>query len=191
MLAPRSAALRHWHDSVAATSAAADPAAAAALGNVALALVLRADPQWCGELDLCTDVLGRVGFPFCDWTLALHTAAEDLVANRVVRLTLAADDAIWRLADTDDPPFLVMSRADCVRMLVANDDPIDRDRLRTPHDRILILGFSKPARSPAPRFVTIRSDSAPVMPGRPAAWSLESWRRSAATRRPCIAKWAG
>src|SRR5437667_8534627 len=60
-LAPLSAALRHWHDSVAATPAAADPAAAAALGNVAVALVLRADSHWCGELDLSTDVLGRVG----------------------------------------------------------------------------------------------------------------------------------
>src|SRR5439155_7738601 len=91
-LAPLSDALRHWHDSVAAAtrSAGAPPAAApgpAALGNVTLALVLRADPGWCGELDLCTDVLGRVGFPFCDWTLALHTAGGDLLANRVVRLT--------------------------------------------------------------------------------------------------------
>src|SRR5437868_6536736 len=72
-LAPLSDALRQWHDSVAAATPAAAPANAAALGNVAVALILRADPNWCGDIDLCTDVLGRVGFPFCDWTLALRS----------------------------------------------------------------------------------------------------------------------
>jgi hypothetical protein len=130
-LAPLSDALRHWHDSVAAATPAA-ASAPAALGNVALALVLRADPNWCGEIDLCTDVLGRVGFPFCDWTLSLHTAGDELLANRVVRLTLGPAEACWRLADTDGPPFLVTSRADCLRMLVGNADPADRDQLQTP-----------------------------------------------------------
>jgi hypothetical protein len=130
-LAPLSAALRQWHDSVAAAPPRSAVPAAAALGNVTLALVLRGDPDWCGDIDLCTDVIGRVGFPFCDWTLALHTPAGDLVASRIVRLTLTAEEAVWRLAESATP-FLVMSRADCVRMLVANADPVDRGRLVTP-----------------------------------------------------------
>jgi hypothetical protein len=135
-LAPLSNALRVWHDSVAAATPAAHPANGAALGNVALALILRADPHWCGEIDLGTDVLGRVGFPFCDWTLALHTTAGDLLANRVVRLTLGPAEACWRLLDADGPPSLVTSRADCVRMLVGNGDPVDRDRLSMPDGRV-------------------------------------------------------
>lgn len=133
-LSPLSAVLRHWHDTVAATPS--QQATPSALGNITLALVLRGDPTWCGELDLATDVLGRVGFPFCDWTLALHTAAGDLLANRVVRVTLSAEEAAWRLADTDGPPFLVTSRADCVRMLVDNGDVLDRDRLVTTHEQV-------------------------------------------------------
>ncbi|HEX4591266.1 MAG TPA: hypothetical protein VH120_15120, partial [Gemmataceae bacterium] len=129
-LAPLSDALRHWHDSVAAATPTAAPANAAALGNVAISLILRADPNWVGEIDLCTDALGRVGFPFCDWTLALQSDADDLLANRVIRLALGTTDAVWRLADSDEPPVLVTSRADCVRMLVGNVDPVDRDRLR-------------------------------------------------------------
>ena len=128
-LAPLSEGLRHWHDSVAATPPTS-PANAAALGNVAVVLVLRADPNWSGEIELCTDVLGRVGFPFCDWTLALQSDAGELLANRVIRLTLNSVDAVWRLADADEPPILVTSRADCLRMLVGNAEPADRGRLR-------------------------------------------------------------
>jgi hypothetical protein len=142
-LAPLSDALRHWHESVAAATPGLggltkprSPSVGAALGNVAIALVLRADPGWCGAIDLCTDVLGRVGFPFCDWTLALQSDAGDLFANRVIRLTLNPADAVWRLADSDEPPVLVMSRADCLRMLVGNSEPTDRDRLRVTANRI-------------------------------------------------------
>jgi hypothetical protein len=131
-LAPLSDALRHWHDSVVAATPAGSPANAAALGNVAVALILRADPHWSGDIELGTDVLGRVGFPFCDWTLALHTTAGDLLANRVVRLTLGPAEACWRLVDADGPPALVTSRADCLRMLVDNGDPMDRDRFCMP-----------------------------------------------------------
>jgi hypothetical protein len=81
-------------------------------------------------------VLGRVGFPFCDWTLALRNTAGDLLANRIVRLALTADVATWRLAEQAELPFLVTSRADCVRMLVANGAPVDGDRFTTPVGRV-------------------------------------------------------
>jgi hypothetical protein len=77
-LAPFFADLQRWHDSVTAplTPAPADqtvPAARVSLGNVALVLLLRADRHWHGEHDFCTDVLGRVGFSFSDWSLTLYT----------------------------------------------------------------------------------------------------------------------
>src|SRR6476620_3035951 len=76
-LAPLSPELRRWHECVTAPPADAPaepaaPAAAAALGHVALAARLRTDPGWHGECALCTDGLGRVGFPFSDWVLELH-----------------------------------------------------------------------------------------------------------------------
>jgi hypothetical protein len=136
-LAPFSAELRRWHDSVAPTPAGqAVPAAQASLGNVALLLLLRADRRWQGEHDLCTDVLGRIGFPFCDWSLALKTDGGDCLASRAVRLRLDHDQASWRLGDTAETPFLEMSRDDCLRMLVDNDDPCDLQRLRYPNARV-------------------------------------------------------
>jgi len=129
-LSSYSDSLRTWHDSVAAATPASPSTHAAALGNVAIALLLRADPNWCGEIDLCTDVLGRIGFPFSDWTLALHTVGGDLLPNQIVRLTVGPADAQWRLADPNGPPILLTSRTDCVRMLVGNGEPVDRDRLR-------------------------------------------------------------
>jgi hypothetical protein len=140
-LAPFSAELQRWHEGVTdprppAPAGQEGPAALASLGNVALALLLRADRHWQGEHDLSTDVLGRVGFPFCDWSLALHTAQGDFLASRAVRLSLDPEQASWRLRDADEPPFLAMSRADCLRMLVENDDPADCRRLRYPNARL-------------------------------------------------------
>src|SRR5262249_27313383 len=37
------------------------------LNNVAWPFLLRRSPSWCGRLDLCTDSLGFVRFPFSDW----------------------------------------------------------------------------------------------------------------------------
>jgi hypothetical protein len=140
-LAPCSAALRRWHEAVTDPRPPAPDgppacAARASLGNVALALLLRTDAHWRGEHDLCTDVLGRVGFPFCDWCLALHTDRGEFPSGEAVRLSLDADQAAWRLGGTDEPPFLVLSRADCLRMLVENADPVDCRRLKYPNARL-------------------------------------------------------
>jgi len=63
-------------------------AALAALGNISLALLLRGDRSWHGEHTLCTDVLGRIGFPFSDWTLALHTDQDEFLGLQPVSLSL-------------------------------------------------------------------------------------------------------
>jgi hypothetical protein len=137
-LAPFSAELQRWHDGVAPATAPAQAvsAAKASLGNVALVLRLRADRHWQGEHDLCTDVLGRVGFPFCDWSLALRTVRGESLAGQAVRLTLDHEQACWRLPDTAQTPFLILSRDDCLRMLVANDDPCDLRRLQYPNPSV-------------------------------------------------------
>jgi hypothetical protein len=135
-LAPLSPELRRWHDAVTAAPASGPaglPAesAAASLGNVTLVLRLRDNPDWEGEHDLCTDVLGRLEFPFCDWSVALRTDEGECLGTRTVKLTLDHDRASWRLGDATSP-FLVMSRDDCLRMLVDHDDPHDRRQLAFP-----------------------------------------------------------
>ncbi|HTK75012.1 MAG TPA: hypothetical protein VL371_07105 [Gemmataceae bacterium] len=140
-LAPFCGDLRRWHDSV--TAAAPDArvtdndvpveATKAALGNVALVARLREQRSWSGEHELCTDVLGRIGFPFCDWTLTLNTDRHEFLANEAVTLTLGHDEATWALASAADTPFLVVSRADCLRMILGNDDTLERERLIFPN----------------------------------------------------------
>ncbi len=142
-LSPLCPEIRRWHERVLglpATPASEpiSPAAHAQLGNIALALLLRADSHWHGTIDLCTDCFGRLGFPFCDWNIALSTAAQEVLAGRVVRLSLERGQVSWRLADgaTPDgevPAFLEMNRGDFLRMLLDNDGSLEVGRLRFPH----------------------------------------------------------
>src|SRR5262249_1041901 len=140
-LAPFCARLRHWHDGVSSPPApnGSDqivPAARASLGNVALAIRLRSDPHWQGEHDLCTDVFGRLNFPFCNWSLTLQTEQHEPLATQAVKFSLDCNEARWRLEDSEEPPFLVMTRADCLRMLVGNSDFLDGRRLVFPNPRV-------------------------------------------------------
>jgi hypothetical protein len=139
-LAPFSSELQTWHDSVAPRprQPTTDAAAAASLGNVALALRLRVDRGWCGRCDCCTDLLGRLGFPFCDWTFRLCSETGLPLAHHAVSLTLDHDRACWRLGDEPDHPFLVMPRADCERMLIDRDAELDGRRLRFPDSAVQI-----------------------------------------------------
>jgi hypothetical protein len=125
-LAPFSADLKDWHDRV--TSCRNEPpicpTAKAALGAVVLAVRLHKDRTWCGTVALCTDVLGRLGFPFTDWTVLLTDDRGDPLTSRSVSLTLTNDRAEWRI-DGPDHPFLVTPRADCVRMLADDDVTVD------------------------------------------------------------------
>jgi len=133
-LAPYSAALQSWHDRVTSASQLrpSDPATASSLGNVALAALLRTDRTWCGRCECCTDLLGRLGFPCCNWTMRLCSGAGAPLANHAVSLTLDHDRACWRLGDGSDHPFLVMPRAECDRMLLDSDPEISAKRLRFP-----------------------------------------------------------
>jgi hypothetical protein len=140
-LAPFSAELERWHYSVTAQAVTvrpgrAPPAAQAALDNIDLVLLLRNERQWLGEHDLSTDVLGRLAFPFSDWTLTLYTDGLDFLGCQRVVLSLEAEQACWRLAGARDPPFLTMSHDDCLRMFVDNVDPVDHRRLQFPHRHI-------------------------------------------------------
>jgi hypothetical protein len=141
-LAPFSAELRRWHDVVAAPPepvASPDqtpPAARASLGHVAFVFRLRGNRRWQGEHDFCTDVLGRLGFPFSDWSLTLHTTGNDILGRQGVTLALDGTQARWRLADGGAEPFLVMSRDDCLGMVLDNDDSLDGRRLQFPDPRL-------------------------------------------------------
>lgn len=143
-LAPFCGDLRRWHDSVTAAASVERPtgsevpveATKASLGHIALVARLRGDRDWRGEHELCTDVLGRVGFPFCEWTLTLHTDHGEFLANEAVSLKLTRNDASWHVDSTTETPFLVMSRADCLRMILGNDDTLERERLTFPNNHV-------------------------------------------------------
>lgn len=141
-LAPFCGDLRRWHDSVTAAATIERgeehvpvESTKASLGNVALVARLRGDRDWRGEHGLCTDVLGRIGFPFCDWTLTLHTDHGEFLANEAVTLSLDREQASWKLGAAGTP-FLVTSRADCLRMILGNDDTLEREGLTFPDARV-------------------------------------------------------
>jgi hypothetical protein len=140
-LAPFCSALRRWHGTVTSPLApeAPDPsipAAKASLGNVSLAILLRADPHWQGDQDLCADALGRLGFPFCNWSLMLLGEKNEFIATRAVKLSVGSDQACWRLADGGEPPFLIMSRADFLQMIVGNTSQLEGRRLMCPNPHV-------------------------------------------------------
>jgi hypothetical protein len=155
-LTPFCGDLRRWHDNVTAAAPverspadSAVEATKASLGNVALVARLQRHRYWCGEHGLCTDVLGRIGFPFSDWSLTLHTHRGEFLANEAVTLTLDHGRASWKLG-ADDTPFLVTSRADCLRMILGNDDTLERERLTfpNPHVRPRLQFANRLGRSP-------------------------------------------
>ncbi|MBI3465165.1 MAG: hypothetical protein HY000_19235 [Planctomycetes bacterium] len=137
--------LKRWHDSVARPSVAdiADstlPASGTAeVGNIVLALLLRAQRCWRGELDLCTDLTGRLRFPFSDWSMALYLADAQpgsLLVRQCVRLSVEDQRTCWSLQGSRDSPFLIMSRDDCLGMVVHNDEGLEARRLAFPDPRV-------------------------------------------------------
>src|SRR5262249_48647714 len=146
-LAPCCPKLRHWHDSVTAPpnplpEATDDPAPPASLGHVALACRLRGEGHDEGEYRLCTDVLGRIEFPFCDWNLTLYTDQRDCLGRRewlgrqLVKLRLDHGLACWQLDNSTELPFLVLSCEDCRRLILANADPREFRGLEFPNARL-------------------------------------------------------
>jgi hypothetical protein len=81
-------------------------------------------------------VFGRLGFPFCNWSLTLLTDEHEFAATRLVKLSLGRDEARWRLEHVEATPFLIMSREDCLNMLVGNSDLLDGRRLKYPNPHL-------------------------------------------------------
>ena len=133
-LSPFSIDLERWHDRVTSSPQhpPADPAAIASLGNVALAILLQSDRSWCGRCELCTDVLGRLGFPFSDWTFLLCNNVGAPLSCRAVSLTLDRVQACWRISDDVDHTFLVMPRDECVRMIIDGAAVVDEKGMLFP-----------------------------------------------------------
>jgi hypothetical protein len=113
-----------------------DLAARASLGSAVLFCSLQGERFPEGEYLLCTDVLGRVEFPFCDWSLTLYTDRRDLVGRQVVRLRLDGVRACWNLMNSADAPFLLMSREDCLHLILAQADPREFGWLEFPDARV-------------------------------------------------------
>src|SRR5262249_21781608 len=92
-LAACSDTIRGWHDCVAAPSPHSpasrlgvsysrgenENSGPTSLGNIGLVCALRSNRAWQGEQLLCTDLLGRIGLPFSDWTLILYTNENDFL----------------------------------------------------------------------------------------------------------------
>ena len=130
--------LRPWHERVAAdhplpATDDADPVARASLGHVALNCRFRTERHPQGEHALCTDCLGRVGFPLSDWSLTLATNEDGWPGGQVVHLVVHRDQACWRLAGKGDTPFLILPCAACRRLLLGQGDPRADERLECPH----------------------------------------------------------
>lgn len=119
------------------------------LNNVARAFLLRRRPTWCGQLNLCTDALGFLRFPFSDWSLWLRTASdghEEALGNTIVTVSLEPDSVCWSLPGDRVVPFLVMARRDCGRLVVTSDPRISLDQLAFPNPSV-------PAFCTQPRWV--------------------------------------
>lgn len=135
-LSSESRALRRWHQAVAAfslldiapriTTASRSP-----LGNILLALRLRASPDWSGNVVLMTDAFGRIEFPACDWILklvSLCSGAPIVLAHHPVIVVVDRRRVHWCVQSGD--PFLEMPRESFTDMLVDNAENIDARQFR-------------------------------------------------------------
>jgi hypothetical protein len=66
----------------------------------------------------------------------LYTDQHDFLARQVVTLALEHEQACWRLADSREIPFLIMSRDDCLRMIIDSADSLERRRLQFPNPHV-------------------------------------------------------
>jgi hypothetical protein len=143
-MAPEDPELRAWDEATAPPDLRCPAVASAGhgrekLNNVAWALLLRRSPTWCGQLNLCTDALGFLRFPFSDWSLWLQTSPAghaEVLAHAIVTVSLEPRSVLWSLAGEPEAPFLVMSRPDCWRLVVANDPRLSLDRFVFPNPAV-------------------------------------------------------
>lgn len=123
--------VRDWHDCTAdpvchgrdGPADSARPAVGLTLGNSALSLLLRVDPQWCGIFWMRTDCFGSLRFPLSDWSLSLTTAGEHpcLLSEEPVALQLTRHVARFAIGSEGKRPVMSMPRALLVRLIARND----------------------------------------------------------------------
>jgi hypothetical protein len=124
------------------------------LNNIACPCLLRTRPGWCGRLDLCTDALGYLRFPFSDWSLWLRSSIdgqEEALGDSIVTLVMEPSLVRWSLASDPLVPFLEMTRRDCDRLVATSDPRIALDR----------LSFPNPSVRPRLQYATLLGDQGP------------------------------
>ncbi len=133
-LSPVNPILDDWHQQV-ATPNMADilPAVSplqCTLGNLLLPLLLRDDPEWCGELTLRSDALGRVRFPRSNWSIALYDLHDDAVmAVEPIQLRVTTRQADFVLTSRSVQPVMTMPRRELMSIVIGlSSNSIDVDR---------------------------------------------------------------
>jgi len=140
-LAGRTPALGLWNEQ--ATTAHAEPisyrTACAKFGNVAIVPLLKSNPRWQGDVELCTDQYGTLRFPFSDWGVTLYRQqSDDLdpISDHPITCHISDNRVTLRLPDDRLLPALAMSRDTFLRMLLQNDSRIDIEVFEFPHPTI-------------------------------------------------------
>jgi len=129
--------LGRWHRQIADPSVARIwPAALhghSQLGNSLLALVLRGDPEWQGEVPLQSDLFGRLRFPLCHWSLALSSNAPGgVVSSEELTGSFSRHEVRLSPRGRRHDELLVMPRREWLRMLIDDDERLDCRRIRWP-----------------------------------------------------------
>jgi hypothetical protein len=107
------------------------PFGACCLGHVLLALRLKGDSSWQGEIRLETDAFGRIEFPGSDWLIVLSRPRDGprgVLAGQKIGINIGPRRVCWHLFGKQRGPFLEMSRDDLLRMLVDNEEQLEADR---------------------------------------------------------------
>jgi len=140
-LSPGCRGLTDWDNTVAPRRVSENgpvrmAAGRAKMGNLSLALLLREAPSWCGHIDVCTDVYGRLRFPFSDWSITLcvrSASGQEMLTDQVVSVSLNGKEARWCLADEGQTPFMIVSRDDFLRLVLESDGRLEIHRMTFPH----------------------------------------------------------
>ena len=145
--ASRCPALRHWDEVVAPRDAEVPDDgrfAHAKLGNVALGLLLKSDPDWCGSIRLACDAFGDVRFATSPWKMSIvdrHDAVATIRDTQreatEIEVRLDRHHAQWQLVGNDGGIFLRMPRRDLVAMITAGATHVDACQWQSVHPKIV------------------------------------------------------
>ena len=128
-----SPSLAAWHRQIADPSVAGvwSPASLEGgnhLGNSLLALLLRDDPAWQGNVVLQTDLFGRLRFPQCAWSIALWSKCQGrdaVYSQQPITCSVTRRDVRLSLPGRPHDDLFVMARQEWLRMIVGNSDRLD------------------------------------------------------------------